>query len=201
MAEPSVLDPPTVHHEFAGHGHGRKLALKEIDEDSELYGFMIETEAEVIRELYDPLPDVLIGMANSANRIARDVAPLLGDQVVVLETEKNRLGHVIPTYAARVALRNSIDPEFLLVIEDVGTTGKTVAKFAEKLSFWYTIPRLEAMFTWQRQPDLPVLDKRGIPYQAVINSPLKTYKDAKACRQDPDGYCANGVELIHRKKK
>ena len=62
----------TIHHELAGGGHGRKLALKEIPQESDFYRYLIETEAQTISELYDPLPDVIIGMANSANRIARD---------------------------------------------------------------------------------------------------------------------------------
>lgn len=197
MAEPGVLDPPNVHHEFAGGGHGRKLSLKEIDQNSPTYKFMIETEAETIEDLYYPLPDVIVGMANSANRIAKDTAKFLG--VTAIETEKNDIGNVVPTFLARLALKQ-LEPEFLLVLEDVGTTGNTVAKFVSNLQSKYDVPRVEALFTWLRQPELPILQRKYIPYNAVIDHPLKTYPSAKECLKDPLGYCANGVRLIRRQK-
>lgn len=197
LAEPDLLDSPDVHHEFAGGGHGRKLSLKEIDDNSQLYKTLIEAEAETITNSYDPLPEVLIGMANSANRIAKSTAQALGSGVLWLETEKNRYNHVVPTYASRLLLR-SLKPDFALLIEDVGTTGKTVAKFIEKLEVHHNISKLEVLFTWQRQPSLITLNKRGIPYGSIINHPLKMFKTAKDCQTKPDGFCANGVKLIKR---
>lgn len=197
MEDRYVYDPPNVHHELAGGGHGRKLALKEIDESSNLYRLMINTEVEFIDDNYNPLPDVVMGMANSANRIACDVAAEF-DNVVALKTQKDELNRVIPTYAASVALKK-LKPSFILIIEDVGTTGKTVAKFADILETEFKIPKLEVLFTWQRQAELPLLDKRNIPHSAVIKHPLRTYKDKADCMSDPDGFCAQGVELIYRK--
>ncbi|USN95296.1 MAG: phosphoribosyltransferase [Candidatus Nomurabacteria bacterium] len=198
--EPGVMDGEDVHHELAGGGHGRKLALKEIPQESDTYRYLIETEAQTISELYDPLPDVIIGMANSANRIARDTVGVLEADVELIDTEKNRFGHVVPTYAGRVLLRR-LGPEFALVIEDVGTTGRTVAKFIEKLEIKYSIPRIEALFTWQRQPELTVLDRRGIAHNSIINTELKTYRSEKECKNDPDGYCYNNIQLLKRKAK
>jgi orotate phosphoribosyltransferase len=200
LDEPGLLDPPNVHHEFAGGGHGRKLSLKEIDENSQLYKTLIEAEAETIATKYDPLPDVLLGMANSANRIAKSTAQELGCGVLSLSTEKNKFNHVVPTYASRLILRK-LEPNFALIIEDVGTTGKTVAKFIEKLEVRYKIPKIEALFTWQRQPELTILNKRNIAYDSLINHTLKTFKSAKECQTQLDGYCANGVELIERKRR
>ncbi len=195
MAEPGVYDPPNVHHEFAGGGHGRKLSLIEIDQNSPTYILMIETEAETIKNLYYPLPDVLVGMANSANRIASDTSKYLG--ITALETEKNELGNIVPTFLARLALKK-IEPEFMLVIEDVGTTGSSVAKFINNLQSKYDVPSIEVLFTWLRQPELPILKRKNIPYSTVINHPLKTYSSAKECYEDPLGYCANGIQLISR---
>ncbi len=198
--EPGVMDGEDVHHELAGGGHGRKLALKEIPQESDTYRYLIETEAQVVAELYDPLPDVIAGVANSANRIARDIVDELGSSTIQMETEKNKLGQVVPTFAARVLLRKAC-PDFLLIVEDVGTTGGTVARFAEKLEFRYNIPQIKVLFTWQRQPDLPVLTRRKISYDAVIKSEVKTFKNAKECMSSPEGYCHNGIPLIKRTPK
>ncbi len=198
--EPGVMDGEDIHHELAGGGHGRKLSLKEIPQDSDTYNYLIETEAQAITELYDPLPDAIIGMANSANRIARDTVNKLDSGIVHINTEKNHFGHVVPTYAGRVALRR-LSPDFVIVVEDVGTTGRTVAKFIEKLVVKYSIPRIEALFTWQRQSELTVLDRRGITHNAIINTELKTYRSEKECQNDPEGYCYSQIPLVKRKTR
>lgn len=197
MAEPNVMDGEDVHHELAGGGHGRKLSLKEIPEESQTYNHLIKTEAGAITALYDTLPNVIIGMANSANRIARDASEELDGSVEQVVTEKNRFGHVIPTYAGRVLLRR-LKPDFALVVEDVGTTGRTVAKFIEKLEIKYSIPRIEVLFTWQRQPTLTILQRRRIAHNAIIDTELKTYYSAKECLEDKEGYCHNNIRLIKR---
>lgn len=196
MAEPNVMDNEDVHHELAGGGHGRKLSLNNIPEDSQTYKHLIKTEAEAITALYDTLPNVIIGMANSANRIARDVSEELNGSVEQVVTEKNSFGYVIPTYAGKVLLK-SLNPDFALIV-DVGTTGGTVAKFVEKLAIKYSIPRVEVLFTWQRQPTLTILQNRGIAHNAIIDTELKTYYSAKECLEDREGYCHNNTRLIKR---
>lgn len=198
MAEPEVYDPPTQHHELNDGGHAQKLALKNIDGDSQLYADLIALNAEFLRSIYDgDMPQVLIGMANSAIRIAHDTAMELGDDVVSTETAKDKKGRVVLPYASNLMIRQC-EPEFVLLVEDVATTGKSTAHFARRFGYRFPNMRLEVANIWQRQPRLPYLERNHIPHYSMINYHLQVYRDEAVCRQDPDGYCARGIPLVPR---
>lgn len=193
-----VLDPPTQHHQFASLvNHGRKLDMDRIPPGSDLYWQLAGTYSEWINETYsDRQPDILIGIANGANRLATTMSASVGAKGAKgLETYKKDSKTVGLTDVARFAIQSAdTKPRFVLVVEDVGTTGGTTSTIIPELRE-LGIPRIEVAHAWIRNTTLKVLDKALIPYGAVIHEPLPTFSQ-EDCRDLPNGFCNQGILLI-----
>lgn len=190
-----VLDPEGVtHHEFVSGKHGRKLDFDKIVEGTDFYIQWVALYARAIRSIYaDQLPDAVVGIANGANRLSTHIAALLGGQVLGLVTTKTSPSSVELDDASAESLRVR-RANFIVTIDDVGTTGGTTATAVNHLRD-LGVEHIEAVSTWQRSPTLPRLDELDIAYHAVIFEPLPTFS-AEECETNPDGYCAQGVPLI-----
>lgn len=192
-----VYDVPSVHHQFASLHHGRKLDMDKIKTGSDFFWQWIDTYAQWVNEMYaEKKPDVLLGMANGANRLSLAMAASVG--AVGLETYKKDPKTVGLTDESRSALQKiALHNEgtlFVLEIEDTGTTGQTTfSPVAELRELGVT--RIEAAHTWIRNPKLSMLEAHDIPYGAVIHEPLPTYTETE-CRTLPEGFCNQGVLLI-----
>jgi len=183
-----------VHHEFADGGHGRKYDCDKILTDSDLYVQMTGVYARAIRETYeDRLPDAIAGMAKGANRFAITIAPLLGSGVVSLTTEKTGPKSVRLDEVSRV-LAETNNFEFVLEIDDVGTSGSTTSSMLEELND-LGIGRIEVFHYAQRRKVLPYLERLLVPYHTLTLITLPTYTQHD-CQTRPDGYCATGVPLL-----
>lgn len=190
-----VLDPEgVVHHEFVKGEHGRKLDFDKIETDSDFYIDWVSVFARTIRARYeDRLPDAVVGIANGANRLSRSVGHLLGKSVLTLTTVKLEDETVRLDQEALEAIASG-NIKFALEVEDVGTTGSTMATVADHLRE-VGVNRVEAITTWQRSLWLPKLDVRSVLYGSMIVEPLPNFSP-EACRTSPDGFCAQGVRLI-----
>jgi len=190
-----ILDPPSLHHEFVSGNHGRKLDFDKIPTGSDLYIQWTALFARVIKAIYKGgEPNTLVGIANGANRLPRSLAPLLGEGVLALTTEKEGSGSVkldsISTALADEDVRNQ---DLVLIIDDVGSTGGTAASVVSSLRK-VGFSRIEAMYFWQRSPNLPAFDDLGISYKAVITEELPMFAPDE-CLAEPEGYCHQGVSL------
>lgn len=188
-----VLDPPTQHHQFASLvKHGRKLDMDKISTGSEFFWQWVDTYAQWINEAYKGrTPDALVGIANGANRLATTMAASVG--AFGLETYKVNSKTVALTDVSRLALQQS-GATFVLLIEDVGTTGGTTSTPIPELRE-IGVGRIEVAHTWIRSENLPALDSLRVPYGAVNHEPLPTF-DENDCRNLPEGFCNQGVLLI-----
>ncbi len=195
MTDPvGVLDPPTQHHEFVSGNHGRKLDFDKILTGSDFFKQWTNVYAQWISERYrNDLPDALIGVANGANRLSSSVAPFVVDTISGLLTDKVDKKTVKANSASRFIIQQ-LKPEFVLIIEDVGTTGSTTATLVEDLQS-LGVSRIEAVTTWQRNPNLEQLDKLGIMYSSMIPEALPMFKPEE-CRSNSEGFCNQGVLLI-----
>jgi hypoxanthine phosphoribosyltransferase len=191
-----VLDPEDLHHEFVSGNHGRKLAFDKIEEGTDMFIHWMSVYARAVREMYPTRrPDVVVGIANGANRVARHVGSLIGVQA--LETVKLNAKTVVLNDEALAYLDDN-EVRFALITEDVGTTGNTSMTAANHLRE-LGVRRIEVVNGWQRNPSLSVFEENRLPYQAVVNHPLPMFS-AEACASDPAGYCAQGVDLIEHAK-
>lgn len=189
-----IMDPEGTHHEFVSGKHGQKLDFDKIPSGSTLYNLWVGATANAIRELYpDHLPDVIVGVANGANRLARGVAPIIGDEVKAIETEKVSAKEVAIGELGKFVIAQA-KPEFVLVVEDVGTAGGTTVTAINALK-QEGVEEIEILVTWQRQSSLAKLDEIEAVYHAVIYDPLPTY-EPEECRQNFDGFCSRGWQLI-----
>ncbi len=184
-----ILDNDTIHHEFASGLHGRKLDMDKIQTTDRLYDLWIDALVDYIRTNYDPLPDAIVGVANGANRLAVSVASRLGNGAVGLVTvkESSRSATLDPQTTASI---QSLQPEFALILEDVGTSGSTAATVA-KNALALGIKHIEVLNTWQRSDRLATLDEIHVPYRSMIVEPLPNYNPHE-CE-----YCNRGVKLIN----
>lgn len=197
MAEAiGVVDPEGVqHHEFVDGGHGRKVDYDKIKTNTRLFDEWMELYARFIAELYaDRRPAALLGMANGANRISSRVATILGGGIVGLTTEKVDKKTVRVDESSRACI-SSLAIDFVLTVEDMGTTGSTTATAVLDLRSLGVVD-IEATNTHQRNPTLPRLDELGITYHSmIVDDSLPTYQPDE-CATLPDGYCRQGVLLI-----
>lgn len=190
-----VIDPEGVHHEFVGGDHGQKIDLDKIPDDSEEYEVLVDTTASFIRGEYDWVPDIIVGVANGANRLALDVARKFNGKMLGLVTEKdkNDLDRIrLSEMACRVII--GVQPEFVLVIEDVITTGWSALEPADDIRAM--LPRdaqVEVLSIWQRLPVVSQLVASGIPHKTIISEPLTLYTPQEC---ETTGFCAKGWELI-----
>jgi orotate phosphoribosyltransferase len=194
LAAPGVVDPITQHHEFVGGTHGRKCDIDEVPEDSELFRDMVELTASAIQDAYDPLPDMLIGVANGANRFIPHVTGLLGIEVSGRKTWKNPLDKrdIRLTERTQKAISRT-HPKLTLVLDDLGTEGTNAARVvrqARKAGAQNT----EALYIVHRNDRLVRLDELDVVYWGIIRvkDELPTYTKAE-CKARY--YCKQGVEL------
>lgn len=183
-----VLDPEDVHHEFVTGMHGRKLDFDKILTGSEFYLQWMDAMVKFIQENYPEQPDMILGVANGANRMAVSIAAGLGNGTIGLMTEKETLKSSKLHKSVEDVIRG-YKPKFLLVVEDVGTAGTTSASAANKAKE-AGAQRVEILNTWQRRPSLERIEEAGYDYKAMIHEDMPTY-EPDACE-----YCKNGVKLI-----
>lgn len=184
----AVLDPEDCHHEFVSGLHGRKLDFDKIQTGSKLYDQWIDTYVSYITQQYDSLPDVVIGVANGANRLAVSLAAQLGGGVVGLMSEKTADGAIIFNKSVVDYIQN-VQPRFVLIVEDVGTTGGSSAKAAKAAKDLGAI-KVAVLNTWQRADTLDALQQEGISHAALITKILPAYS-ADSC-----DLCKDGSRLI-----
>jgi orotate phosphoribosyltransferase len=195
ILDAGVLDPEGQHHEFVSGLHGRKLDFDKVQSGTVLYDEWTSITAEYIIQQYPAIPDALLGVANGTNRLARDIAPRLGHNIVGLYSRKDTQDSKI-LQLSDLALKymEELEPELVIVVEDVGTTGSNSVQVAEQ-SLKAGAKNVEVVITWQRQPYLEKLEKAGIPYRALIREDLPSYTP-QSCRAE--GYCSKGWKYIPR---
>lgn len=183
-----ILDDETIHHEFVSGMHGRKLDFDKIPTGSELYLLWVDAYVDYIKANYPEQPDVILGVANGANRLAVSIAAKLGGGTMGLMTEKetSKASKFHPSVEDVI---RGYKPEFLLIVEDVGTAGTTSATAAQK-ALEAGAQRVEVLNTWQRSDALTKLEEAGIAYKSMIVDPLPNYQP------DDCAYCKSGVELV-----
>lgn len=184
----NILDGEALHHEFASGLHGRKLDFDKIETNSKLYDLWVSALTGYIHANYSPLPDVLVGVANGTNRLATSVASRLGGESIGLVTVKEPSG-VVRFSSDVLATIRSLNPDFVLILEDVGTSGGTASSVA-LAALSARVNRVEVLNTWQRSQTLPKLDEAGVPYRSLITEPLPNYTP------DNCAYCQSGSHLI-----
>lgn len=195
LMEAGILDPEGVHHEFVSGKHGQKLDFDKIPTGSDLYDQWVQTTAGFIKEEYPRLPGIVIGVANGTNRLAESVAEQLGKDVAgaVSEKDPNNSKKLYLTEEAG-RLLTDVHPEFVLVLEDVGTTGSNSVQVAQAVVD-AGVPNVEVLTTWQRQTELARLDEADIHYRSMIPEALPTFDPEECVRT---GFCARGFEFIPR---
>jgi orotate phosphoribosyltransferase-like protein len=187
-----ILDPEGIHHEFRGGLHGQKLDFEKIDETGSLYDEWVVRTADFVRAEFRALPDAVIGVAEGTNRFAIDVARRLGEEVVGLVSKKNDSDkNILELSEPAQDYISSREPEFLVVLEDVGTTGSNSAQVADAC-LEAGADDVAVVVTWQRWFVLDRLDEIGIPYKALIRERLPAYKP-EDCH-----FCQQGWELVPR---
>lgn len=201
IIEAGVLDPEGTHHEFKSGMHGQKLDFDVIPDDSDLYREWVDVTADYIAFELTEFPEIILGVANGTNRLALDVARRFSDLTIGLVTEKDPKdkNRILLTELGRRAIKG-IQPDHILVLEDVGTTGSSSvqpAVSARELLNNKTDQSVTVLTTWKRRPTLEKLDEQGIPHQAIIDEPLTTYSP-EDCRDLEQGFCYRGWEFIPR---
>ncbi len=189
-----IIEPDRVHSEFSQGLHGQKIDFDKIDELDPLFDQWVQITAETVDYYYPGKirPEFLVGVDGGTNRLVGPVAARLGSEVVALTTKKIGPSVVAlePAYFAQIMLAK---PELVVVLEDAGTTGANAAS-AAKHSRGAGAQRVEAIFTWQRQPELYELDQAQIRYHSLIKNFLPTFT-ADECRSNPNGFCARNWKL------
>ncbi len=183
-----ILDKEGTHHVFSQGLHGRKIDFDLIDDGSSLFRQWVSLTADFIKVNYAPMPEILIGVANGTNRLALAVAEKLGLKGLTTIKPEGSRNQPILTEESKKVLQD-IKPDFLVILEDVGTTGtnsSSVSKSVRELG----IKNFEVINTWQRSENLRLLDETRVPYKAVIKEVLVSYKPEEC------DYCKKGWELL-----
>jgi hypothetical protein len=189
----TILDKDGTHHQFGSGLHGQKLDFDLIDKKDPLYEEWIDITESFIRQKYTVLPEVIIGVANGANRIALDTAPRFGGQVFGAVSEKAEPpSRVIRLAKLTSRLITAMRPALAIVVEDVSTTGANSVQVAQQVKS-AGARNVEVVTTWQRSPRLERLHELGIVYRTIIHENLPTYQPEE-CQEN--GFCANNWELI-----
>jgi len=193
-----VLDREGTHHEFVSGMHGQKLDFDNIQVNSSLYEKWIDVNSSFIEEEFPRLPQVIIGVANGTNRVALDVARSFNGRSIGLVSEKDKTHSkrlfLNPFVAGR--LLDTMKPQLVVVVEDVGTTGSNSVQIASRVRD-FTGGHVEVVTTWQRRENLERLDEEDIPYRAIIKEPLPTYSPEECVKT---GFCSKDWEFIPRSK-
>ncbi len=150
------------------------INLEAVRLDPTLYDTLLHAQASALRDLYPRLPEVIVGVNQGGAVMARDVANVLDRDIVVVETEYDDRGGIQLSYLARLAIR-SVNPEFVLVMDDVSERGGAIAATTKRLTANVarcraSIKKIEAFVTWQKKRRLPKLHHPAsrIPYHAFI---------------------------------
>ncbi len=192
IIDSGIVDGEGLHHVFNQGSHGQKIDFDLIDDNSELYDNWVELTAEFIKENYDKMPDVVVGVANGTNRLAISVAEVLGENVEGIVTEKKE-GSKRPVLGDEAAERvRAAEPKMVLVLEDVGTTGTSSFSVCESLKD-SGAESIEVLNTWQRNDGLKRLDEEAVKYKSVIKEVLPSYPPEEC---EKSGFCAKGWKLI-----
>lgn len=195
IIEAGVLDPEAVHHEFVSGMHGRKLDFDTIPIGSPLYVEWINVATNFISSEFPQLPQIIMGVANGTNRVALDIARRFDGQVVGAASEKDsQSSKVLKLSPLAGRLVSALEPELVVVIEDVGTTGSNSAQVARHC-LESGAQSVEVVTTWQRRPQLEKLEEAGIPYRAIINETLPIFTPEECT---DTGYCSQGWQFIPR---
>ncbi len=200
---PVVLDPEGVHHEFVSGMHGQKLDYDLLQTGTPLYDQWVGINADFldneIASEFGARPQVIVGVANGTNRLALDVAREFDGEAVGLVSEKdpeNSKRLYLPQMA-RIIIA-SLQPELVVVLEDVGTTGSNSVQVAQAVQE-VNEGRVVVAVTHQRREQLERLNEAGILYRAIIKDPLPTFTP-EDCATSPDGFCKRGWEFVPRPK-
>ncbi len=192
--EAGILDPEGVHHGFAGGMHGRKLDFDSIPDYSPLFWEWVDVAAEAISTTYSVREYgelVVLSVANGTNRLVPHIVECLGTHATALLTKKISPKAVRLTDESRKAIQ-SIDPDLVVALEDVGTAGTTSAT-AVVSAREAGARKVVVMNTWQRRQRLERLEEISADYTSIINELLPTFAPDE-CRRV--GYCAVGWEYI-----
>lgn len=184
----NVIEGEGTHSEFVTSTHGRKVDMDLILTASELYEQWTDVISSYIQENYETQPTALIGVANGANRLAVSLATKLPNRPFGLMTEKASSKSVKLSVSVADII-TQYQPEFVLVLEDVGTSGTSSLTAVKELKA-AGAQHVEVLNTWQRTEKLYKLEEAGIPYRSIIKHLLPTYQP-EDCE-----YCKAGVELI-----
>jgi orotate phosphoribosyltransferase len=196
--EAEIIDPVGVHHEFGSKDpvmHGPKIDMDLILDDDPHYSQWVDVSEQYIREKYKTLPEVLIGVANGANRLALDTARRFGGIVIGLVSIKDEQTKQIKLSKRTQRVIAGLKPELVIVMDDVGTTGSNSVQVATKV-LDLGAQNVEVLNTWQRRPQLEKLDEENIRYHALIEEPLPTYT-VDECNLLIEGFCKQGWRLEH----
>jgi len=199
LLDEGIRDPAGTHHEFSQGMHGLKWDFDDIPDDSELFHEWVGISADFIVDNYEILPNVLLAIANGTNRVVRPVTEILGGGVIALETEKKpgSKSEIIIPPKARLIIAKLINP-FVLKIDDVGTTGASIASAGLKVRKINPSAHLEALVTLKRSLTLPHLDKIDVPYKSIIDEPEEDYTKEDC---EDHGYCADENQTLIPYKK
>lgn len=190
-----VLEPFGKHHELSSGRHGEKIDFDRIPNESPVYQEWVDINAEYIEANY-PLPTAIVGVANGANRLALDVARRFNGSVVGLVSEKpadRRLPIQLTRFSKRIL--NLIEPELVVVLENVCTTGTNAAMVAREVRA--TGAEVRVLTTWKRSQVLDRLVEAHVPYDAIIDWSMQTYTPEECTKQ---GFCAQGIDLIPKER-
>jgi orotate phosphoribosyltransferase len=188
----NVLDPEDLHHEFVSGMHGRKLDFDLMPTGGSFYKQWMDANVQYIRENYATQPDMILGVADGANRMAISIALGLGNGIIGLTTDKISPKSVALSKVAKDFI-STHKPEFVLIVEDVGTAGTTSASAAAE-ALAAGAKKVSVLNTWQRREHLEKLEEAGVEYDSIIKDFLPTYQPEDCV------YCKQGVKFIPHAK-
>ncbi len=178
-----------IHQEFKKGQHGIKVDFGHaaIAEGTALFSEWVDVTHDYIEGEYRQLPDGLVRVDSGTNALVGAVIKKFGTHVLDIATEKKP--DIGLTHAARKIITHE-RPNFLLVLDDVGTTGSTTRSVVDQIER-LGVPRVEVLYALQRTVSLPYLARVAV--QSMIRRPMPTY-EPEQCR-----YCHEGYELIEYK--
>lgn len=183
-----TLDPEDLHHEFVSGMHGRKLDFDLNLTGGQFYEEWMDACAKFIKENYKIRPDMILGVADGANRMAISIAARLPGSVLGLTTSKTTPKSVELTKVADNMI-SSYKPKFVLIVEDVGTAGTTSAS-AAVAALKAGARKVSVLNTWQRREHLEKLEEVKVKYDSMIKDFLPTYQP------DECVYCKAKVAFV-----
>lgn len=195
-----VLDPHGTHSEFVSGMHGQKLDFDNVDARTDpLYHEWIDVQVDFIRDNFPELPDFILGVANGTNRVAYSLGERFEGDVIPFASRKDKDNSKV-LYLPRMAQMalQIIQPNIVVVVEDVGTTGSNSVQIAEQ-ALENGAGDAIVVTTWKRRERLERLEEAGIEYLAIIDEPLPTFTP-EDCASDPNGFCARDWQFKARAK-